>query len=353
MKHPHPVSQHRQSERGVALIIVLAMLVLLAGIIVAFMNSATTERAASSANAGVTNARQIADSTVSFVISQIRDATSVPNDNTTWASQPGAIRTFAGSLVAGKKQTGLPKLPSGAYWDEYNPDSSDAVYKLYSSDRAKVSSKEYANGDLDNDNKAVNSWDALDPSKNATAFPDYVDLNVPILSTRLDLASDGSVVEPRYPIIDPRAKLDKVGATPSPNNNPGIVDGFDANFTSHKTLKLVGLDGKKSNIAVPYLPLPVKWLYLFRDGTMGPASLGSAKNPIVGRTAFWTDDESCKLNINTASEGTFWDTPSVSSMQEMGLWATDTAIPSTSRGLNLATSQPVKGEYQRYPVSSC
>jgi hypothetical protein len=31
------------------------------------------------------------------VIGQIRDGTTVPNDNTTWSSQPGAIRTFAGN----------------------------------------------------------------------------------------------------------------------------------------------------------------------------------------------------------------------------------------------------------------
>ena len=34
-----------------------------------------------------------------------------------------------------------------------------------------------------------------------------------------------------------------------------------------------------------------------------------AKNPVVGRAGFWSDDESTKLNINTATEGTFWDTP--------------------------------------------
>ncbi len=32
-------------------------------------------------------------------------------------------------------------------------------------------------------------------------------------------------------------------------------------------------------------------------------------NPVGGRIAFWSDDESSKLNINTATEGTVWDTP--------------------------------------------
>src|SRR5687768_410506 len=93
------------NSRGVALVIVLAMLVLLSALLVAFMSTATTERASSYANAGATSARQIADSTVSLVISQIRDATSQassgnsqPDENVVWASQPGAIRTFSGRL---------------------------------------------------------------------------------------------------------------------------------------------------------------------------------------------------------------------------------------------------------------
>src|SRR5687768_4284842 len=88
-----------QEAHGVALVIVLAMLVLLSALLVAFISTATTERASSYANAGVTAARQIADSTVSLVISQIRDATSTPDEGVTWASQPGAIRTFSGRVA--------------------------------------------------------------------------------------------------------------------------------------------------------------------------------------------------------------------------------------------------------------
>ena len=76
-------------------------------------------------------------------------------------------------------------------------------------------------------------------------------------------------------------------------------------------------------------PMPVRWLYVLRDGrlTVPDSSVRSAfgaeemhwkpggaysptrDNPIVGRIAFWADDETCKLNINTASEGAFWDRP--------------------------------------------
>jgi hypothetical protein len=61
--------------------------------------------------------------------------------------------------------------------------------------------------------------------------------------------------------------------------------------------------------------MPVKWLYVLRDGSKYTAKRlkenpGVLKNnPVVGRTAYWVDDDTCKLNINTASEGTYSDTP--------------------------------------------
>ncbi len=62
-------------------------------------------------------------------------------------------------------------------------------------------------------------------------------------------------------------------------------------------------------------------------------AVGTA-NPIVGRIAFWADDETCKVNLNTASEGSFWDTPRVFSTYEKQ---------------NLANYQPAQKEFQRYP----
>lgn len=34
------------------------------------------------------------------------------------------------------------------------------------------------------------------------------------------------------------------------------------------------------------------------------------------RVAFWTDDASCRINVNTASEGVFWDTPRCDTVEE-------------------------------------
>ena len=323
------------ARHGVALVIVLAMLVLLSALLVAFMSTATTERGASYANAGVSTARQIADSTVSLVISQIREATADAKAGSTWASQPGAIRTFSGRL------SGRRDLPKGAYYDRYVDGGDDLTFKLYSADVMKLPTAEYqTNRDsgLPGEVDVIQDWES-DPAR------DHVDLNKPILSVRLDKEADGTAVEPHYPIIDPRAayNLEGVRAT----GGQGIVEGFDAKITTDTTLKLA-----ENGSDLPYLPLPVKWLYVLRDGTIGPADRATEDNPIVGRTAFWTDDESCKLNLNTASEGTFWDTPTGSSFQEAGALKSGGGgadLAPTTTTLSFAASQPIKGEYQRYP----
>jgi len=323
--------KYQNGRQGIALIIVLSMLVLLSGLLVAFLSTAQIERGSSYAYSNSTSARQIADSTVSFAIGQLRDATSNTDEQSTWSSQPGAIRTFSGKLNSSRKS-----LRDGAYYDGYSPGPKDSVYKLYSADRMKLSAAEYVSTDLPEEVEVIEKWKRDNPPK------DYVDLNEPLVIARRDIKPDGTIVEPRYPIIDPRAALSKTEA-PATGGAPSIVEGFDAKLEYDENLKL------PSDTKLPYLPMPVKWLYLLADGTIGPSTLATEKNPIVGRTSFWTDDDTCKLNINTASEGTFWDTPSASSMQECGNYGKSGDIPASQNGLNLAASQPVQGEYQRYP----
>ncbi len=323
-------------QRGVALVIVLAMLVLLSGLIVAFMTSATTEREATKTNNSNSVSRQIADSTVNLVIGQIRDATTSTNEKVTWSSQPGAIRTYSGTQSTAP--TGV--LPLGATYYPYNSGADDFVFRLYSADSLRSSASAYST-ELANEVKVIEQWDRKAPTA------DYVDLNEPILSPRFDLDATGKTFEPRYPIIDPRAALDRNNALAPAGR--GVVNGFDAKLTFDANSKLASATGTSTQ-KVPYLPLPVKWLYVLRDGTIGAASLATSSNPIVGRTAFWVDDESCKLNINTASEGTFWDSPMAGSEPETGvLNGSGGKLSSSARSLSLAASQPARGEYQRYP----
>ena len=88
-----------------------------------------------------------------------------------------------------------------------------------------------------------------------------------------------------------------------------------------------------SSSAGHHVEMPVAWLYQLQDGTLGPPSNGTAANPIVARIAFWTDDETCKININTAGCGSPWNTPRVNSPDDVA-WS---------------TTQPAAGEYSAYP----
>ena len=97
--------------------------------------------------------------------------------------------------------------------------------------------------------------------------------------------------------------------------------------------------------------MPVVWIYVLKDGTLTvPTDVDpdgqtvewkgadenrkpSRENPIVGRYAFWTDDETSKLNLNTSSEPTPWDTPRAVTIQD----------------LKYGQYQPAQREFQRYP----
>lgn len=139
--------------------------------------------------------------------------------------------------------------------------------------------------------------EALHGASRSESTARWVDLNEPALV-------DG---QQRFPILDPRV----------------VVEGFEA-------------DVKDS------LPMPVEWLYVLQDGSLGTVDdagiwLGdatpSADNPVVGRTAFWMDDETSKLNINVSSEGLPWDVPRYDSPRER----------------RYGERQPVSGEVQRFP----
>ena len=103
-----------------------------------------------------------------------------------------------------------------------------------------------------------------------------------------------------------------------PTRGKEAIEGFRCNAVNDPS-------GRKdiNGQTVKILPMPVKWIYQLKDGTMvgvddnGKIRDATEDNPPVARVAFWTDDDSCRLNINTASEGTYWDTPIVSSYQEL------------------------------------
>ncbi|NCF94282.1 MAG: Verru_Chthon cassette protein A [Verrucomicrobiaceae bacterium] len=259
-------------ERGLAIVVTLLMLALLAVAAIGVLSVSSTHRRSTSAYADSVRTRQLGDFAVNLAVSQIRQGASQEEKDGTpkpWTSQPGAIRTYtaAGEL--------------------------DKLFKLYTAANMVTGKEEKTANDLPTD------WHVR--------LAEFVDLNQPSFR-------DDDLV---YPIADPRSDAEGFAIT-------------ESNLTS-----------SGSNL----LPMPVRWLYTLTDGTLGhldetntfiPATDGAKatpENPIVGRFAFWVDDETSKINVNTGSEGVFWDTPRVDTKEERAL----------------ASFQPARGEFQRFP----
>jgi len=317
------------------LVIVLAFLVLVSIFILGFLSSVQRNQKYTKTTANTASANQLSDSAVSLVMSQIIEATrggESSSGGTTgefaWASQPGMIRVY----------------------DQTASDTAKKAYKLYSSDQMVIEGDK-----IDPDAEVPEDWAAN------TAI--YTDLNEPVLG-----ADPGGLIQPDpnksdkytaiYPIVDPFAEKISGGRP--------LVDGFK--FTKRPGFGSSSLppesydptqkpgSGSTSNPA----PMPVKWLYMLQDGSIeaaSPGGAGSAKvagatatNPIVGRIAFWTDDETAKININTASEGVYWDLPRVASDEDTGDNGGGNLDPGTQPTTpGLALCQPANAEFQRYP----
>jgi len=268
-----------------ALVIVLGMLILVLILVVAFFSSVSVELQSAKRYASGADARSLADSAVSLVISQIQGATAAPD--LAWASQPGMIRTYD------------------------NTGTATTAYKLYSSGVLQFTGSYNSAADV--------------PAGWAADTMLFTDLNKPV-------AVAGSN---HYPIIDPAAVAANVSGGAALSGTSAPIEGCFLN-TSNPS---VATSATQTNP----VPMPVQWIYVLSSGTlaaMDPSTkiiAGATKNdPVVGRIAFWTDDETSKVNINTASEGTFWDRP----------WA-DSAATGFERMLSAAA--PVQNEFQRYP----
>lgn len=293
------------SRQGVALISVLAIVVLITALVVAFLMRAGSEKIATSHYDATSNTRVLSDTVVNLVQAIISEATTVQagtGQNTAWASQPGAIRVFDDS-------SNLKK-----------------IYRLYS---APSLATETTSGSILSNDLPPNNWASL-PSE-------WVDLNAPAIVSGMGGSNDKLLV---YPILDPR-NPDDPGTVTTPKVT-AIMPGFSISNT---------VPPAPSNQPAP---MPVRWLYVLQDGQIVPPQIdpsgdatiagASASNPIMGRIAFWTDDESSKVNINTAAgslsmrNGVLlpapWDTPRFKIWEERMLFS---------------ENQPVKAEYQRYP----
>jgi uncharacterized protein (TIGR02600 family) len=312
-------SQARDKRRqAMALVMVITVVALMSILIVAIFSVTRMEYKATQAFVAGRSAKQLGDIGTAIVQAQIENGqnTSTSASRTTHATQPGMVRV-------------------------YNANGSfNAAYKLYSSSAMKVTGSE----------NALYSDQHVPPSAWTTMPARYVDLNEPV--TRPGLTAGTYAVY--FPILDPRAAWNYGGGGQSVGAVVGNtqVEGFS--YT--KTAPQIGSGGGQdysANVITPTdtsnpnnlrLPMPVEWLYILEDGTVGALNAGntfvssnntqaSADNPIVGRIAFWTDDESCKININTAAEPTYMGTP----------------FYFHERDSKWAHFPAVTGEYQRYP----
>ncbi|MDX2081880.1 MAG: Verru_Chthon cassette protein A [Terrimicrobiaceae bacterium] len=267
-----PPTTLRTRPRAFALVLVLIVLVLVTSMAVLFLASAGRERRGVELYARDGEVRHLASLAVNRVIGQISTATreGTASDPVAWASQPGMVRTYDASGAAAN------------------------VYKLYSWDNFVEPAAGF--NPADSAQMPPAGW----PSRPA----EFVDLNQPINGI--------------HPIVDPAAI--------------GEVEGFSIDDSA------AAVSGSGSEA-----PMPVRWLYVLQDGRLAAPTAGnpnsptipgaSSNNPIVGRVAFWTDDETSKVNVNTASEGAFWDSPKSASRDEM----------------QFAANPPVKNEFQRTP----
>jgi len=258
-------------ESGFALVIVLIVLLLVFGMVVAILSRTGVEVVSADSYATTVDARQLGSSTINLVQGQIDHAVT-RGSNIVWASQPGMIRTFddKGDLAL--------------------------AYKLYSAAQLTTDT--------------ISLTEDIPPATWTTDAPHWTDLNAPSVSDS----------RTTYPIFDP-------GVANDPSQAKGLT--------------VTALPGTASLAA-----MPVRWLYVAKDGQIvAPtnstgtsanfdSSLITSDNPIVGRIAFWTDDETSKINVNTASAGTFWATPKYSTAFDRS---------------DLANFQAVQNEFSRYP----
>lgn len=308
-----------------ALVMTLSFLALLSAFLIAFFINVQGDLQSSKTYANSITVKQLADTTTNLVMGQISDgtrgyevpgqpgsagnATSDGGKRLAWVSQPGLIRTYDDEGGAGRS------------------------FKLYSSDNMVTAPGAEFNATEALDKEVPSDW---------TGQPAlFTDLNRPVMVSETDPRTGQIRLAPNFPILDPPPE--------------GEVEGFSIHNAP-------GADS--TNTA----PMPVRWIYVLADGALTSPSGGNQvatfngqttaaqptkDNPIVGRIAFWTDDETCKLNINTASEGVFWDRPWTNAESERALARTIPRQNEFNRyaGHPAATSlSPVFGRI--FPVSS-
>ena len=256
--------------KGSALVIVLLLVAMIMLLVLAVLDTGSAATKQSELTSAGRDAEALENLPTQIVITQLQRATTQTitdeGERLRWTSQPGMIRVFGTQPEKGKDRP-----------------SARMHYRLYS---APVMNS--VTLDAAAEVEALSDW---------TSEPCvFTDINAPAMSLR------NGKPHHVYPIADPAAL--------------GRVDGFEMRDP-----------GPGSNLNGT-LPMPVAWMYVTQDGRIVmptsvdgthasfPSNIVNKSNPIKGRIAFWTDDETCKLNLNTASEASPWDLPAADTQAE-------------------------------------
>jgi uncharacterized protein (TIGR02600 family) len=326
-------------RRSAALLLVLACMALLTIMIVALFLSLSSEVHTSKLYASDSSVKLLSQTAVNLVEAEIYQATSSTN-GPCWASQPGMIRTYDANgnpyqyfkLYSDAAMTGTGTFDHTATANLV-PDGNNGTTSWYNQKGVYVDLNQPLNVGGTNQYPIVDG--DLGANDLATGFSYDGGTTLPTLMTPAPASSKVTVYQPLY------------------NNSAGVstpqVSGFWVNSNA-----------PISPSSPNQIPMPVKWLYVLQNGSIAVPDTDSsatstvtftqssakpmATNQIVGRVAFWTDDETGKVNINTASEGAYNTTTSP--------YATsfnDTPRVCTPYDLNLAQCPAYQNEFQRYP----
>ena len=317
----------KTDKRGLALISVLGVVTLATILVMALFTVADAEKRAAETYAEGNAARHLANSAIDIVKNQIQaaatGATVSADGPVIWASQPGAVRTYDQNGVFAEGRTLF---------------SSSA---MVTKQTGGAGEENFMNGTGDGRGRFDQEWDQK---------PDqWVDLNLPVI--RVPATGVTGVPEVIFPVMDPRSADETSPIQPVEGFNYNVqAIGIGAESAEGNRIRgVVTTDEAGLEVNRMRCPMPVEWLYVLKDGSVGNVSASSGQgaaqwvagtgvapteeNPIVGRVAFWTDDESSKVNLNTAGEPSPWLAPTAYHTRDVGF----------------ANNQPVVAEYQRYP----
>lgn len=311
-----PFRKHQMcgNRKGIALLLVLTMLLLLSIMVVGLLITAKQEVTTAKSYSDSSEVRSLANMTADLVISQLAQATNqhpykAANEDVAWISQPGLLRTFSDG---GQQQ----------------------AFKLYSSQQMIVQ----GNYDPAASTQTEVPTDWWDQSQHPNEF---VDLNQPVT---LSFSSGNELV---YPIVDPSARPSTIPTSSiDPTKPVDGVEGFSYGDLTGGSPAVPVAQASVTGQTPNALPMPVQWIYVTPgvtpDGsTTIPQFLTASKTDpdskyykyATARIAFWADDETSKVNINTACGGVFYDTP----------------MANTKEDQMLGRTQPISQEYQRWP----